>query len=70
MPTLAQLKKRADNNGLAVRRNPSGNRDAFDYGLYAVIDLESSGTTHACPTQRPYALTLDGVEGELNRLIA
>ena len=64
MPTLAQLKKRADKNGLAVHKNPSGG------GLYAVIDLESGGTTHACPTGRPYALTLEEVEEELKRMIA
>ena len=65
MPTHTQLTKRADDNGLAVRMNPSRNRDAFDYGLYAVIDLEFGGTTHACPTQGPYALTLGGVVEEL-----
>ena len=50
MPTLAQLKKRADNNHLAVRKSPSRNQDTVGYGMYAVIDLESRGTIPAMTT--------------------
>lgn len=65
MPTLAQLKKRADANGLAVRKSPSGD------GLYAVVDLSGGGTTHPqMDNVTPSALTLEEVEGELDRLIA
>ena len=69
MPVLYKLQKLADDNGYAVRKNQTRNPDAFDYGLYAVTDVGSGGTTHANLVNSPYALTLDEVEKELDRLI-
>lgn len=60
MATLAQLRKRADDHGYAVRK--------LD-GLYAVVDIETGGPTHANDAlNSPYTLTLDEVAAELDRL--
>ena len=54
----------------ALRKSPSRNHpDSLDHGLYAVIDLSTGGTTHPEGVCSPYALTLDDVTAELNRLI-
>ena len=61
MTSLYQLKKRADNNGYAVRKED---------GLYAVVDVECGGTTHQHDDLNwPYTLTLAEVKAELDRLI-
>ena len=69
MQALYKLRKLADDNGYTVRKNWSRDPDAFDYGLYAVTDVRYGGTTHTNLVNSPYALTLEEVEEELNRLI-
>lgn len=64
-----RLRRKADRCGFRLAKSPRRDRDALDYGLYALIDHESGGSAHAHnpATSSPFTLTLVEVEAFLAR---
>ena len=48
--------------GLRMSKSRRRDPDAFDYGLYALFDVDTGGTIHAMGPVSPYFLELDEVE--------
>lgn len=59
----SRLRRRAAKQGLILRKSRRRDPSAYDYGLYALCDVEHGGTIHAGNVNSIYALTLDQVEG-------
>jgi hypothetical protein len=57
-----RFRRKLDRMGYRLTKSRRKDPDAIDYGLFAIIDLESSGTVHASAPWGIYALTLDDVE--------
>ena len=65
MPSLkvkeALLKRRADRRGWKLLKSRRRDPDSVDYGLYALIDLESGGAIHAHGPISVYSQTFEQV---------
>lgn len=58
-----RLRRSADRQGLRLMKSRSRDPQAVDFGLYALIDVETNGTVHPMLAQRwACALTLAEVE--------
>ncbi|WP_319414802.1 hypothetical protein [Marispirochaeta aestuarii] len=57
-----RLRRKLSRMGYNLSRSRRRDPDANDYGLYAIIDVESQGTVHAAAPWGIYTLTLDDVE--------
>lgn len=61
-----RLRRMADRQGLRLTRSRSRDPQAIDFGLYALIDIETSGTINPVIAGRWIcSWTLDEVEGYL-----
>ena len=62
-----RLRRVAQRRGLELSRSRRRDPAALDYGLYALIDVDTRGTVHPLLVDRfTHALTLDEVEGYLS----
>ena len=61
----ARLRRMADRQGLILRKSRRRDPEAIDFGLYALVDIESGGTIHPEGVISPYSLTLEDVEAYL-----
>ena len=57
-----RLRRKADRLGLRLSKSRRRDPDALDHGMYAILDIESGGTTHPMGVISPHCLTLDEVE--------
>lgn len=57
-----RFRRKLDRMGYRLAKSRRKDPDAIDYGLFAIIDLESSGTVHTSAPWGIYTLTLDDVE--------
>ena len=62
-----RLRRKASRRGMVVRKSRRRDPDAYGYGLYAVIDLETGGALHAHGPIDEYVLGLDDVESVIDR---
>ena len=63
----SRLRRVADRQGYRLIKTRRRDPNAFDYGLYALIDPQHGGTIHPHFVNSPYALTLDEVREYLNQ---
>lgn len=56
-----RLRRMAGRQGLVLRKSRSRDPRAVDYGLYALIDVETCGAIHPHNVLGPYDLTLEDV---------
>lgn len=62
-----RLRRKADRRGLRLTKSRTRDPDGIDFGLYALIDIETSGATHPPLAGRwVHTLTLDEVEEYLS----
>jgi len=55
-----RLRRAAARHGLRLLKSPRRDPDAFDFGLYALVDVQHGGAIHAgSAIGTPYALDLD-----------
>lgn len=58
-----RLRRAADRQGLRLSKSRSRDPQAIDYGLYALVDVQTNGLVHPALADRwTHALTLDEVE--------
>lgn len=58
-----KLRRMADRQGLRLTRSRSRDENAMDYGLYALIDIQTNGAVNPAIAQRwVCSWTLDEVE--------
>jgi len=63
----SKLRRQADRAGLRLTRARSRDPEAMDFGLYALIDHETGGSTHPALADRwVHTLTLEEVRDYLN----
>ena len=63
-----RLRRAADRQGLRLEKSRSRDPNAIDYGLYALIDVQTSGAVNAAIADRwVHSWTLDVVEEYLKR---
>ena len=64
MLTKAQentLRRKADRQGLILRKSARRDERAIDYKLYSLCDVQTGGTVHPEGPISEYALTIDDV---------
>lgn len=62
-----KLRRAADRRGWRMSKSRSRDAKALDFGLYALIDVQSGGTIHPMLANRwTHSLTLDEVEAYLS----
>lgn len=62
-----KLRRIADRRGLRLSRSRSRDENAIDFGLYALIDIQTNGMINEPIAQRwIHSLTLDEVEAYLS----
>lgn len=58
-----RLRRMADRQGLRLTKSRTRDPNGMDFGLYALIDIQTGGATHAPLAGRwVHTLTLDDVE--------
>jgi hypothetical protein len=63
-----RLRRAADRQGLRLEKSRSRDPNAIDYGLYALIDVQTSGTVNSAIADRwVHSWMLDVVEEYLKR---
>ena len=62
----ARLRRKADRQGLILRKSRSRDPEALDYGRFALCDMRAGGTIHPEGVTSIFALTFDEVEDYLN----
>lgn len=63
--TENRLRRMADRQGLRLVKSRSRDPKALDYGLYALIDVETGGAVNPALVGRTCSWTLDQVENYL-----
>ena len=58
----ARLRRKADRVGWILRKSRRRDPEAWDYGLFALLDVQIGGTVHPQGPISIFALTLDEVE--------
>jgi hypothetical protein len=62
-----RLRRAADRRGLRLTKSRSRDPNAIDYGLYAVVDVQTNGIMNPAIAGRwMHSWTLDDVENYLN----
>jgi hypothetical protein len=65
------LRRKADRMGLRLTKSPRRDRDALDYGLYALLDHQTGGAVNPALADRwIHSFTLDDVEAYFNARVA
>ena len=62
-----RLRRMAHRRGFRLMKSRRRDPDAIDYGLYALIDVETGGSEHAHGPISECVLTLDDVKEWLSR---
>ena len=64
-----RLRRKADRLGYILRKSRRRDPDAYDYGLYGLLDVAHGGTPHpSSPMNTMFDLVLDDVEWWLEKL--